>query len=154
MKKLLLLGGPVFQKPVVERARAMGLHVGVADISPEAPAAPFADEFFQGSIKDFDAMLEVAYGFKPDAIASGACDTSVVTVAKLCEALGLPGSSVEAALNSTDKVRMIECFARGGSLTRFLLLRGMASSMGSSRAYRTRSSPSRLIARPAGALTS
>lgn len=114
MKKLLLLGGPVFQKPVVERARAMGLHVGVADISPEAPAAPFADEFFQGSIKDFDAMLEVAYGFKPDAIASGACDTSVVTVAKLCEALGLPGSSVEAALNSTDKVRMIECFARGG----------------------------------------
>lgn len=114
MRKLLLLGGPVFQKPVVERAKAMGLRVGVADISPEAPAAPIADEFFQGSIKDFEAMLEIARRFKPDAIASGACDTSVVTVARLCEELGLPGNSVEAALNSTDKVRMIECFAREG----------------------------------------
>lgn len=57
MKKLLLLGGPVFQKPVVERAKAMGLRVGVADISPDAPAAQIADDFFCGSIRDFDAML-------------------------------------------------------------------------------------------------
>ena len=75
MKKLLLLGGPVFQKPVVERAQAMGLHVGVADIRPDAPAAAIADEFFQGSIRDFDAMLEIARRFEPDAIAAGACDT-------------------------------------------------------------------------------
>lgn len=114
MKKLLLLGGPVFQKPVVERAKAMGLRVAVADISSDAPAVGLADEFFQGSIKDYGAMLEVARTFQPDAIASGACDTSVVTVARLCEELGLPGTSVEAALNSTDKLRMIECFAREG----------------------------------------
>lgn len=114
MKKLLLLGGPVFQKPVVERAKAMGLRVGVADISPDAPAAQIADDFFCGSIRDFDAMLEIAKEYLPDAIASGACDTSVVTVSKLCEELGLPGNSVEAALNSTDKHRMIECFARKG----------------------------------------
>ncbi len=113
-KKLLLLGGSVFQKPVVERAKSMGLYVGVADIRPDAPAAALADEFFQGSIRDYDAMLEVASRFEPDAIASGACDTSVVTVARLCEELRLPGNSVKAALNSTDKVRMIECFARGG----------------------------------------
>lgn len=112
MRKLLLLGGPVFQKPVVERAKAMGLRVAVADINPDAPAASLADEFFQGSIKDFDSMLEAALKFKPDAIASGACDTSVVTVARLCEKLGLPGNPVKVALNSTDKVRMIECFAR------------------------------------------
>lgn len=114
MKKLLLLGGPVFQKPVVERAKAVGLRVAVADISADAPAVGLADEFFQGSIKDYDAMLEAARVFAPDAIASGACDTSVVTVARLCEELGLPGISVEAALNSTDKLRMIECFAREG----------------------------------------
>lgn len=45
MKKLLLLGGPVFQKPVVERAKAMGLRVGVADISPDAPAAQICRRF-------------------------------------------------------------------------------------------------------------
>ena len=114
MKRLLLLGGPAFQKPVVERAKSMGLYVGVADIRPDAPAAALADEFFQGSIRDYDAMLEVARRFGPDAIASGTCDTSVVTVARLCEELGLPGNSVEAALNATDKVRMIDCFAREG----------------------------------------
>ncbi len=114
MKKLLLLGGPVFQKPVVERAKAMGLYVGVADIRADAPAAALADEFFQGSIRDYDAMLAVARRFKPDAIASGTCDTSVVTVARLCEELGLPGISVETALDATDKVRMIERFVRKG----------------------------------------
>lgn len=114
MKKLLLLGGPVFQKPVVERAQEMGLHVGVADIRPDAPAATIADEFFQGSIRDFDAMLEIARRFKPDAVAAGACDTSVMTVARLCEALGLAGNPVEVALNATNKLRMIECFARAG----------------------------------------
>lgn len=114
MKKLLLLGGPAFQKPVVERAKSMGLCVGVADIRADAPAAALADEFFQGSIRDYDAMLEAARRFGPDAIASGTCDTSVVTVARLCEELGLPGSPVEVAINATDKVRMIESFAREG----------------------------------------
>ena len=57
MKKILLLGGPVFQKPVIQRAKSMGLYVGVADISQDAPAASLADEFFQGSIRDYDAML-------------------------------------------------------------------------------------------------
>ena len=114
MKKILLLGGPVFQKPVIQRAKSMGLYVGVADISQNAPAASLADEFFQGSIRDYDAMLAIAREFKPDAIASGACDTSVVTVARLCEELGLPGNSVDAALNSTDKFRMINCFAQEG----------------------------------------
>lgn len=114
MKKILLLGGPVFQKPVIERAKSMGLYVGVADISKQAPAAPLADEFFQGSIRDYEAMLAIAREFKPDAIASGACDTSVVTVARLCEELGLPGNSVDAALNSTDKLRMIKCFEQEG----------------------------------------
>lgn len=114
MKKLLLLGGPVFQKPVVEKAKAMGLRVAVADIFPEAPAAELADEFYQGSIKDYETMLRYANEFGADAIASGACDTSVVTVARLCKKLGLPGNSIETAFNSTNKLRMIECFASNG----------------------------------------
>lgn len=113
-RRLLLLGAPVFQKPVVLKAQEMGLLVGVADINADAPAASCADVFFQGSIKDFDAMLAIVRRFKPDAILSGACDTSVVTVARLCEELGLPGNSVESAINSTDKVAMLEAFARAG----------------------------------------
>lgn len=109
-KRLLLLGGPVFQKPVVEKAKEMGLYVGIIDINAHAPAAACADEFFRASIKDFDASLAAAREFNPDAVLSGACDTSVVTVARLCESLGLPGNSVEAAINSTDKVAMLRAF--------------------------------------------
>lgn len=109
-KRLLLLGGPVFQKPVVEKAKEMGLYVGVIDINAHAPAAACADELFCASIKDFDAALAAAREFNPDAVLSGACDTSVVTVARLCESLGLPGNSVEAAINSTDKVAMLRAF--------------------------------------------
>ena len=90
MKRLLILGGPVFQKRVVEKAHEMGLYVGLMDINDDAPAAELADEFFGGSILDKAAALEVAHEFKPDAIMSGACDTSVRTVAWLCAKLGLP----------------------------------------------------------------
>lgn len=113
-KRLLLLGGPVFQKPVIKKAREMGLHVGVIDINADAPAAACADEFFQASIKDVDATFGIARTFRPDAILSGACDTSVVTVARLCEMIELPGNSVEAAINSTDKVAMLEAFNSAG----------------------------------------
>ena len=114
MKRLLLLGAPVFQKPVVKKAKKHGFYVGVVDISPNAPAVEAADVYFQGSIRDYDAMLEVAKGFKPDAILSGACDTSVVTVARLCEELGLPGTPLSVAKRATDKVLMLEAFKMAG----------------------------------------
>lgn len=61
MKRLLILGGPVFQKRVVEKAHEMGLYVGLMDINDDAPAAELADEFFVGSILDIAAALEVAH---------------------------------------------------------------------------------------------
>lgn len=63
----------------------MGLYLGVANISQDAPAVSLDDEFFQGSISDYDAVLAIAREFKPDVITSGACDTSVVAVVRLCE---------------------------------------------------------------------
>lgn len=111
-KRLLILGAPVFQIPIVKKAKEMGLFVGIVDIDSNAPAFPYADQSFVCSIKDKDAVLQVAREFKPDGIVIGACDTPVVTGAYLCSALGLPGNSVEAAVNSTDKLKMIEAFAR------------------------------------------
>ncbi len=113
-KRLLFLGAPVFQIPIVKKAKEMGLFVGIVDISRDAPALPYADEVHICSIRDKDAVLQIAREFKPDGIVIGACDTSVVTGAFVCEALGLPGNSVEAAVNSTDKVKMIKAFARCG----------------------------------------
>ena len=114
MKKLLILGGPIFQKPLIKKAQQMGCLVGVVDINADAPAASVADSFFQASIKDEESALRIAEAFDPDGIISGACDTSVRTVSYLCEKMHLPGNTQVAAFNSTDKVAMLESFQKAG----------------------------------------
>ncbi len=111
-KRVLFLGAPVFQIPVVKKAKEMGLHVGIVDIDGGAPAFPYADECFVHSIRDDEGVLEIAREFKPDGIVIGANDTAVLTGARVCRELGLPGNSVQAAMNSTDKVKMLEAFER------------------------------------------
>ena len=114
MKRILILGAPIFQIPVVQKAKEMGLWVGIVDINADAPAFAYADECFTCSIRDVDGVLAIAKKFKPDGIVIGACDTSVVTGARVCKELGLPGNTVEAALNSTDKGKMIQAFEAHG----------------------------------------
>ncbi len=110
MKKVLFLGAPVFQIPIVQKAKQMGLYVGIVDIDKNAPALSYADESFICSIRDCKAVLDIAKDFKPDGIVIGACDTSVVTCAYACEKLGLPGENIETSINSTNKVKMLEMF--------------------------------------------
>lgn len=112
MKKVLFLGGPVFQIPIVQKAKEMGLYVGIIDINNDAPAFPYADEQFVESIRNEKAVLEIAKRFKPDGIIIGACDTSVRTGAYVCNQLGLAGPTIDASINSTDKFKMIECFEK------------------------------------------
>ena len=111
MKRLLILGAPVFQIPVIEKAHEMGLYVGVVDLNKDAPAINYADEYYCASIKNYNEVIKIAEIFRPNGIMSGACDTSVVTVAQLCNVLGLPGHSIEAAINSTDKLKMLQAFS-------------------------------------------
>ena len=111
MKRLLILGAPVFQIPVIEKAHEMGLYVGVVDLNKDAPAINYADEYFCASIKNYNEVIKIAEIFRPNGIMSGASDTSVVTVAQLCNVLGLPGHSIEAAINSTDKLKMLQAFS-------------------------------------------
>ena len=114
MKNLLILGAPVFQIEIIQKAKQMGCHVGVVDINPHAPAFSSADETFIASITDNEKVLEIAERFKPDGIMAGACDTAVLTVANICDKLQLPGISVETAINATDKVKMLEAFTHMG----------------------------------------
>ncbi len=114
MKRILILGGNLFQIPVVETAKEMGLYVGIVDIDEKAPALPYADEAFTCSIKDKTAVLEIAKIFNADAILCGACDTGVVTAAFICQTLGLPGLTEDVAIKATDKLRMIQTFRENG----------------------------------------
>lgn len=111
-KKILMLGAPASQIPIIQTAKKMGLYVGIIDINPAAEAVPYANESFQCSLKDFDHLLSIANSFHPDGIVTGACDAGVVASSYLCSELGLPGHSPETAINATNKLKMLKAFEK------------------------------------------
>lgn len=114
MKKLLVIGASVLQLPAILKAKEMGLQVAVADYNPKALGIQYADEFFNASTIDEDAICGVAEEYRPDGIMTLATDMPMRSVAKACSLLGLPGISYETAVKATDKSEMIKAFMNGG----------------------------------------
>ena len=113
-RKLLILGASELQLPAIETARDMGLVVGVADMNPAAPGAALADEFFECSTYDAEAVAAVARDWRPDGIMTLATDWPMRSVAAACAELGLPAISVDCAARATDKLLMIRAFHEHG----------------------------------------
>lgn len=90
MKKLLLLGGLFYLKPVIEAAHKLGVHVITCDYLPDNIAHKYSDEYHNVSIIDKDAVLKLAQSLNIDGIMSFAVDPGVVTAAYVAEKLGLP----------------------------------------------------------------
>lgn len=110
MKKLLIVGAGILQLPGILKAKEMGLYVGVLDYNPDAVGIQYADEYFNASTMDEDAVLKVAEEFSPDGIMTLATDMPMRGVAKAAEKLKLPGISYSTALKATDKYEMIKAF--------------------------------------------
>jgi len=85
MKKLLLLGGLIYLKPVIDAAHKLGVHVITCDYLPDNIAHKYSDEYHNVSIVDKDAVLELAKRLKIDGIMSFAVDPGVVTAAYVAE---------------------------------------------------------------------
>lgn len=110
MKKLLIIGASILQLPAIKKAKEMGLYVAVLDFNPNAIGIPYADEYFNASTMDENAVLEVAKEFKPDGIMTLATDMPMRGVAKVSDTLGLHSISYETAVKATDKYDMIKAF--------------------------------------------
>lgn len=114
MKKILIIGASALQLPAILKAKEMGLRVAVADFNPKAVGIPFADQYFNASTIDVEAICKVAKDFRPDGIMTLATDMPMRSIAAATSMLGLPGISVETALKSTDKWEMIKAFVSNG----------------------------------------
>lgn len=106
----MIVGASVLQLPGILKAKEMGLYVGVADYNPKAIGIQYADEFFNASTMDEDAVLAASLKFKPNGIMTLATDMPMRGVAKVAEKLGLPGISYDTAVKATDKFEMIKAF--------------------------------------------
>ena len=107
MKKVLLLGGSHFQVPSVKTAKELGYYTITCDYCPDNPGHKYADEYYNVSTTDKEAVLELARRLKIDGIVCYASDPAAPTAAYVAEKLGLPTSpykSVEILANK-DKFR-------------------------------------------------
>lgn len=110
MKRILIIGASILQLPAIKKAKDLGFHVGVIDFNPNAIGIPFADEYFNVSTIDIEGVVKTAKEFKPDGIMTLATDMPMRSIAAACQALGLPGISMDTAIKSTDKGEMIKAF--------------------------------------------
>lgn len=107
-KKLMLLGGLRYLKPVIDAAHKQGYYVITADYLPNNIAHKWSDEYCNVSIIDKEAVLKEAQRLQIDGIMSFACDPGVISASYVQNKMGLPSfgpfESVE-ILQNKDKFR-------------------------------------------------
>lgn len=107
MKKVLLLGGSHFQVPAVKTAKRLGYYTITCDYCPNNPGHQYADEYYNISTTDKEAVLELAKKLNIDGIVCYASDPAAPIAAYVAEMLGLPTSPYKSVdiLSNKDKFR-------------------------------------------------
>ena len=105
------------QLPALRIARDMGWYVAAADGNPRAEGRSLCDEFLHIDLRDTPGLIRAAGEIDGtrglDAVFTAGTDFSLA-VARIAEALGLPGHSPEAASLATDKLLMRRRFQEAG----------------------------------------
>ncbi len=102
MKRLLMLGGSLYQTYAIKEAKRLGYYVISCDYLPDNPGHQYADEYHNVSTTDKEAVLSLAQELKIDGIVAYASDPAAPTAAYVAEKMGLstsPYKSVEILSN-------------------------------------------------------
>lgn len=91
-KRLLVMGGMRISCEIVRKAQAMGIIVGVADYNTveDSPGKQIADEHYEVSITDVDAVVSLIKDAKFDGVIVGFNDMLLPYYAEICTKAGLP----------------------------------------------------------------
>lgn len=110
MKKIAIIGASYLQKPLVEKAKEMGLRTLCFAWREGAVCADICDKFYPISIVEKDEILHICREEKIDGICTIASDVAAPTVAYVAGNLGLVGNSYESAVKANNKYLMREAF--------------------------------------------
>ena len=92
MKKILMLGGSLYQTYAIKEAIRLGYYVITCDYLPDNPGHQYAHEYHNVSTTDKEAVLQLAQKLQVDGVVAYASDPAAPTAAYVCEKLGLPTS--------------------------------------------------------------
>lgn len=107
MKRVLMLGGSMYQTYAIKEAVKLGYYVITCDYLPENPGHKYAHEYHNVSTTDKEAVLALAKELKVDGIVAYASDVAAIPAAYASEKLGLPTSPYESVriLSTKDLFR-------------------------------------------------
>lgn len=107
MKRVLMLGGSMYQTYAIKEAVKLGYYVITCDYLPENPGHKYAHEYHNVSTTDKEAVLALAKELKVDGIVAYASDVAAMPAAYASEKLGLPTSPYESVriLSTKDLFR-------------------------------------------------
>jgi biotin carboxylase len=114
MKKLAIIGASYLQRPLVEKAKEMGLYTICFAWAEGAVCKDLVDEFYPISIVDKDEILKVCQEKQVDGICTIASDVAAPTVAYVEEKMGLIGNSHQASVTANNKYAMRQAFMNAG----------------------------------------
>ncbi|HYX08158.1 MAG TPA: ATP-grasp domain-containing protein [Bacteroidales bacterium] len=106
MKKLAILGASYLQRPLVEKAKQMGLETHVFAWEKGNVVDDIADFFYPISVIEKENILKKCRSIGIDGITSIASDIVMTTVNYVADKLSLVGNSLTATRISTDKFEM------------------------------------------------
>lgn len=114
MKKLLMLGGSLYQAYAIKEAKRLGYYVISCDYLPDNPGHKYADEYHNVSTTDKEAVLRLARDLHVDGVVAYASDPAAPTAAYVCEKLGLPTSPYKSVEILSNKDLFREFLQRHG----------------------------------------
>lgn len=91
-RKVLVMGGTRISCEIIRKAREMGCYVAVADYNTveDSPGKQIADEYFNVSVTDIEAMVDLVEKEHIEGILVGFSDMLLPYYAEICRKTGLP----------------------------------------------------------------
>lgn len=116
MKSIAIIGASYLQRPLVEKAKKMGLRTICFAWAEGAVCRDLVDVFYPTSIVDKEQILTICQREHIDGICTIASDVAAPTVAYIAEKMGLVGNTYEASLCANNKWLMRQVFTEAGVL--------------------------------------
>lgn len=117
MTKIMILGAGIYQVPLIETAKKMGLYTIVVSIPGNYPGFALADKVYYENTVDEDKILEIAKKERIKGIVTTGTDVCMKTVGRVCDAMGLNGLSYESSKIAVDKMLMKQKYEEYGVRT-------------------------------------